>query len=114
MIPPALEIVHFRREGRSRKQIAKKGKSNTRWIVGKLCLLVNHIGLIVGWACSTANALRCFPESGDLMVAAIQALVKKDWYPTNLPCTRFYFVDVDECLSSRKWLIVFGIILRAV
>ena len=51
-----IELVHPRREGRSQKQIGKKGKSNTRWIVGgKLCLLVNHIGLIVGWACSTAN-----------------------------------------------------------
>jgi len=30
--------------------------SNHRWIVGgKLCLLLNQWGLIVGWACATAN-----------------------------------------------------------
>jgi hypothetical protein len=33
-----------------------KGLSNHRWIVGgKLCLLLNQWGLIVGWACATAN-----------------------------------------------------------
>src|SRR5262247_4008303 len=32
------------------------GLSNHRWIVGgKLCLLLNQWGLIVGWACGTAN-----------------------------------------------------------
>jgi hypothetical protein len=30
--------------------------SNHRWIVGgKLCLLLNQWGLIVGWACDTTN-----------------------------------------------------------
>ncbi len=37
-------------------QIGKKGKSNHRWIVGgKLCLLLNHLGLVVDWDCDTAN-----------------------------------------------------------
>ena len=45
------------REGRSRKQIGRKGKSNHRWIVGgKLCLLLNHLGLVVAWDCAGANA----------------------------------------------------------
>jgi len=36
---------------------SRKGLSNHRWIVGgKLCLLLNQWGLIVGWACATANA----------------------------------------------------------
>jgi hypothetical protein len=29
---------------------------NHRWIVGdKLCLLLNQYGLVVGWACASAN-----------------------------------------------------------
>ena len=44
------------REGRSPQQIGWKGLSNHRWIVGgKLCLVLNQWGLIVGWACATAN-----------------------------------------------------------
>jgi hypothetical protein len=44
------------REGRSPQQIGRKGLSNHRWIVGgKLCLLLNQWGLVVGWACATAN-----------------------------------------------------------
>jgi hypothetical protein len=44
------------REGRSPQQIGRKGLSNHRWIVGgKLCLLLNQWGLIVGWDCATAN-----------------------------------------------------------
>jgi hypothetical protein len=52
-----IELIHPRREGRSPQQIGRKGLSNHRWIVGgKLCLLLNQWGLIVGWACDTANA----------------------------------------------------------
>ena len=41
-----IELIHPMREG----------LSNHRWIVGgKLCLLLNQWGLIVGWACATAN-----------------------------------------------------------
>ena len=41
---------------RSPVQIGKKGQSNHRWIVGgKLCLLLNQYGLVVGWDCGTAN-----------------------------------------------------------
>ena len=51
-----IELIHPMREGRSPQQIGRKGLSNHRWIVGgKLCLLVNQWGLIVGWACATAN-----------------------------------------------------------
>lgn len=51
-----IELIHPRREGRSPKQIGKKGLSNQRWIVGgKLCLLLNHLGLIVAWDVDTAN-----------------------------------------------------------
>ncbi len=51
-----IELIHPRREGRSPQQIGRTGLSNHRWIVGsKLCLLLNQWGLIVGWACATAN-----------------------------------------------------------
>lgn len=51
-----IEFIHPIREGRSPRQIGKKGKSNHRWIVGgKLCLMLNQWGLIVGFAADTAN-----------------------------------------------------------
>ena len=66
MAPPTLlgvidtygiELVHPWREGRSRAQFARKGVSNHRWIVGaKLGLLLNRLGLIVGWGWAPANA----------------------------------------------------------
>ena len=38
-----IELLHPMREGRSRQQIGRKGKSNHRWIVGgKLCVLLNQ------------------------------------------------------------------------
>jgi len=44
-----IELLPPMREGRSRQQISRKGKSNHRWIVGgKLCLLLNPWGLVVG------------------------------------------------------------------
>ncbi len=51
------EVLHPMREGRSARQIGRKGKSNHRWIVGgKLCVLLNHLGLVVAWDCAGANA----------------------------------------------------------
>src|SRR5262249_25100833 len=51
-----IELIHPMREGRSPQQIGRKGLSNHRWIVGgKLCLLLNQYGLVVGWDCGTAN-----------------------------------------------------------
>ncbi len=51
-----IELIHPIREGRSHQQIGKKGKSNHRWIVGgKLCLVLNHLGLVTAWDCATAN-----------------------------------------------------------
>jgi hypothetical protein len=51
-----IELIHPMREGRSPQQSGRKGLSNHRWIVGgKRCLLLNQWGLIVGWACATAN-----------------------------------------------------------
>ena len=51
-----IELLHPVREGRSAQPLGKKGLSNRRWIIGgKLCLVVNQWGLIVDWACNTAN-----------------------------------------------------------
>lgn len=51
-----IELLHPAREGRSPRQLGKKGKSNYRWIVGgKLCLVLNRWGLVTGWDCATAN-----------------------------------------------------------
>jgi len=51
-----IELIHPVREGRSPRQYGRKGLSNRRWIVGgKLCLLLNKFGLVVGWGCDTAN-----------------------------------------------------------
>jgi hypothetical protein len=51
-----IELVHPAREGRSRRQIGKKGKSNRRWIVGgKLAFVLNKWGLVCAWDCATAN-----------------------------------------------------------
>ncbi len=51
-----IALIHPMREGRSPQQIGRKGLSNHRWIVGgKLWLLLNQWGLIVAWACATAN-----------------------------------------------------------
>ncbi len=38
-----IELIHPRREGRSEKQIGRKGKSNQRWIVGGNCVYCSII-----------------------------------------------------------------------
>jgi hypothetical protein len=51
-----IELLHPVREGRSRRQIGKKGKSNHRWIVGgKLAFVLNQWGLVCAWQDATAN-----------------------------------------------------------
>jgi len=51
-----IELLHPMREGRSPHQVGKKGKSNHRWIIGgKLAFVLNQFGLVVDWACDTAN-----------------------------------------------------------
>jgi hypothetical protein len=87
-----IELIHPRREGRSEQQIGRKGKSNWRWIVGgKLCLLLNHLGLIVGWDLDTANvydgsAFQTLVDSvaDAMLVFSDTGFEKHDWHPTNL------------------------------
>jgi hypothetical protein len=87
-----IELLHPRREGRSQTQIGKKGKSNTRWIVGgKLCFLLDHLGQVVDWECDTANvhdgsAFQHLVDKfrHDMVIFADMGFAKVDWHPTNL------------------------------
>ena len=87
-----IELIHPRREGRSERQVGKKGISNHRWIVGgKLCILVNHLGLIVDWDCDTANvydgsSFQHIVEgvTHQMVVFADKGFTKLDWFPDNL------------------------------
>jgi hypothetical protein len=87
-----IELLHPRREGRSEQQIGKKGKSNSRWIVGgKLCFLLNQLGLVVDWACDTANvydgsAFQHLVEQvkDKMIVFADTGFAKVGWQPENL------------------------------
>src|SRR5918911_2462814 len=105
-----IELIHPIREGRSPQQIGRKGVSNHRWIVGgKLCLLLNQWGLIVGGACDTANVadntfqwlIRQFEER--MIVLSDTAFHAAEGDPTNLKlCQRGEWEDrilVETVLS---------------
>ena len=105
-----IELIHPIREGRSPQPIGRKGLSNHRWIVGgKLCLLLNQWGLIVGWACATANVadntfqwlVRQFEDQ--MIVLSDTAFHAAEGDPTNLkPCPRGEWEDrilVETVLS---------------
>jgi hypothetical protein len=106
-----IELIHPRREGRSPQQIGRKGSSNRRWIVGgKLCLLLNHLGLIVAWDCDTANVYdgSAFQHlvddvADEMLVFADVHFGKKGWEPPNLKiCPRGTWNDrmmVETVLS---------------
>lgn len=87
-----IELLHPRREGRSKRQIGKKGISNQRWIVGgKLCFVLDHLGRVVDWQCDTANvhdgsAFQHLVDKfhHDMVIFADAGFAKKDWFPTNL------------------------------
>ena len=58
---------------------------------GKLCLLRNHLGLIIDWDCDTANvydgpAFRHVVDhvAGQTVVFADTGFAKKDWHPDHL------------------------------
>lgn len=91
-----IELLHPRREGRSQQQIGKKGLSNRRWIVGgKLCFVLNHLGLIVDWDADTANVYdgSAFQQIAERNAARMvlfsdEGFVKQDWHPQNLKICR--------------------------
>lgn len=86
-----IELIHPRREGRTKHQIAKKGLSNHRWIVGaKLGLVLNKWGLVAGWDCQAANV---HDSAFQPMVAAFEdrmgvltdhGFVSRSGNPTNM------------------------------
>jgi len=96
-----IELIHPMREGRSPQQIGRKGLSNHRWIVGgKLCLLLNQYGLVVAWACDTANVadntfqwlIRQFEER--MIILSDTAFHATEGDPTNLKlCQRGEWED---------------------
>jgi len=105
-----IELIHPMREGRSPKQIGRKGLSNHRWIVGgKLCLVLNQWGLIVAWECATANVadnsfqwlIQQFEER--MIVLSDTAFHAAEGDPTNLKlCQRGEWEDrilVETVLS---------------
>ena len=71
--PSLLGVIDtYGSEGRSERQIGGKGQSNWRWIVGgKLCLLLNHLGLVVGWACDSAHGYDGTPADFQALVDAV-------------------------------------------
>jgi len=51
-----IELLHPIREGRRPAQSGRQGLSNHRWIVGvKLGVLLNRLGLVVGWGWAPDN-----------------------------------------------------------
>lgn len=51
-----IAFLHPWREGRSTRQLGKKGYGNHQWIVGgKLAGVLNQWGLVAAWDCATAN-----------------------------------------------------------
>ncbi len=86
-----IELMHPIREGRSPKQIGKKGKSNYRWMVGgKVCLILNQLGLVVAWGCERANVHdRTFPPlirqcEDQMMILGEEGFHARDGDPANL------------------------------
>lgn len=86
-----IELLHPRREGRCEWHMARKGKSNGRWIVGaKWFVLINQHGQIVRIGCCSANChdtiFRCVIESfeEDMVVLADKGFHAKEGDPANL------------------------------
>lgn len=90
-----IELIHPIREGRSRRQIARKGKSNWRWHPEgtrgmKLCWLLNDYGEVVAWDWDTANVHdQTFlpliePYVGATIVLADTGFADADGIPANL------------------------------
>lgn len=91
-----VELIHPRREGRSKMQIGKKGISNQRWIVGgKLAVILNQWGEVVAWDSNTANVYDAVfhpmiePFDQKMIVLADVHFHSKSGDPPNLKiCTR--------------------------
>ncbi len=91
-----IELLHPMRDGRSERQIGRKGKSNQRWIVGsKLAYIVNQRGLVVAWDCASANVYDAVFHpliadfQDDMVVLTDMGFHAKSGDPANMkPCPR--------------------------
>jgi hypothetical protein len=105
-----IELIHPRREGRSERQIGRKGLSNLRWIVGaKLAFVLNQHGLAVAWDCASAGVsdqsfqplIRQF--EGAMIVLTDMGFHAKEGDPSNMkPCRKGEWNDrmrVETVLS---------------
>lgn len=84
-----IELIHPWREGRSPRQIGRKGLSNHRWIVGaKLCVVCNGSGQITAWECAGANvhdaSFAPLIEKEAMIVLSDQGFHAKQGDPANL------------------------------
>ena len=110
-----MELIHPRREGRSKKQIGKKGISNGRWIVDvKLAWLVNDHGEVVDWAWDTADAPdNVFRDlalryNGRTITLTDQGLRERGAKPTNLKhCERGRWNERFVIETNFSWLTEF-------
>lgn len=100
-----IEFCHPVREMRfsERKRIGKKGKSNSRWIVGgKLCVVLNKWGAVAGWKASTVNSDTEFHPllkefEGRMVIFAHTGFHTKERDPENLKIRerRTWILDGD-------------------
>jgi hypothetical protein len=110
--PIGIELIHPRREGRSKRQIGKKGISNGRWIVGiKLAWLINDRGEVVDWAWDTAdapdNVFRDFAllYNGRTITLTEQGLRERQAPPSNLKhCKRGQWNERFTIETNYSWL----------
>jgi hypothetical protein len=86
-----IELLHPMRAGRRPQQIGNKGQANHRWIVGgKLADSVNQGGLVVAWACASANVDEASlppllaPFDGTLVVGVDTPFPAKAGHPPHL------------------------------
>ena len=107
-----IELIHPRREGRSKRQIGKKGKSNGRWIVGiKLAWLINDAGEVVDWTWTTANesdnVFRPLATGydGQTIALADQGFREKDAPPSNIKlCERGTWNERFTIETNLSWV----------
>ena len=107
-----IELIHPRREGRSKRQIGKKGKSNGRWIIGiKLAWLINDEGEVVDWAWDTANEpdnvfrRLAIGYDGETIALADQGLREKDAPPSNIKlCERGTWNERFTIETNLSWV----------
>lgn len=113
-----IELIHPLREGRSFRQMGRKGLSNHRWMVGgKLCLWLNQCGLVVAWDGATAHGhdstfhplIRLFEEP--MIIVSATAFQAAEGDPATLKrCARGEWNDrmLVETVLSRLTLISHG------